>query len=186
MKKIILIALVLASGIASAQAQKDVSKQFVNTMATGKYTMKFRSEQKIVGQTVTFEATQYVSGDKMALTGKQGTHSVKIIVRDGKAYMIDDTSKKIFAMPNASAAKDMGINPGKFNITGSGREVFLGKNLPYDEYAVDNGVMRMYVNDGKLAGFKVTAGEDRSRWRPENIPLRIPCCVSWINRIICD
>ncbi|GHV48951.1 hypothetical protein FACS1894181_06210 [Bacteroidia bacterium] len=149
------LGLALSQGGFTAQAQKGVSKSFANSMAAGKYSMKFRSEQNVAGQEATFEAEQFVSGDKMALVGKMEEHHVKIVVRDGKGYMIDDTSKKIFAMPDAGAAKDMGFNVSKIEATGYGHETFLGKNLPYDEYTIDKGRMRMYVNAGRLAGFQV-------------------------------
>ncbi len=141
----------------SGDVPDDVAKPFADMFIGGKYMMKFRSQFNAEGVTSTFEATQWVSGNKVAIIGQQGGQNIKIIIRDGKAYLVDDTTKMIFEMPSPQEAEAMAFDAqGEFTYEGSGRETFGGRTLPFNQYKIDGGTMRMYVDGGKLVGIKTT------------------------------
>ena len=143
-----------AESSAGAGSADIVAKMVVDAMLDGKFTMKLRAAMDVGGQSVEAEITQAVWGDKIAVSGKQGSVSFKMLLSDGSVYMIDDTMKAAYAIPLSEDLTRLVFQADGLQYAGSGSEEFAGKVLPYDEYKMRRGTLRMYVDGGGLAGIK--------------------------------
>jgi len=159
MKKLIVLTFVLVLTFifaACCTASDRVSETFFKMFAGDSYHMK----TKIVdgGEEITMET--YVKKGMTATTTKTQGETVRMIMRDNKMYMIDDSEKTVMVMPasiqaQAGMGKTTAINTEKMRYVGSGTANFQGKNLPYDEYSIDGGSKSQFFVDGnKLAGIR--------------------------------
>lgn len=87
----------------------------------------------------------------------------RVIVKDGKAYIIDDANKMLVKMSTLDPATTSGM-PTEYSDmkkTDSGKEDVNGKNLPYDEYTIEGISVKYYTDGGQIYAIK-TGMEDGS------------------------
>ena len=134
----------------------DKTAPFFKTFSSGTYHMKAKT---VSGGTAT-EMELYYKGGMTAVAMVEEGESMRIVVKDKKAYMIFETSKMILIAPSQAADDFKGIEPDKIKLNGSGTAVFAGKSLPYDEYLETDGSKTQYFVDGnKLAGMRSISKE---------------------------
>ena len=129
---------------------------FFNMFSSGTYHMK----AKIVGGGMETTMETFMKGDLMANTVEMGGETTRMILRDNKMYMINDTAKTIMTLPSMANMSEETVKTDGMNLTGSGTAQFNGKNLPYEEYSDGEGNKAQYFMDGNnLAGIRNVTGE---------------------------
>ena len=95
-----------------------------------------------------------------AAMGSGGADTMRMILRDNKTYIISDASKSVMAIPSGpqSSPTDIGLlDPAGMSHSGTGKDTFNGKSLPYDEYSLDEaGKMQFFMDGDKLAGVRTS------------------------------
>ena len=137
------------SNITSVSCGNDSgAAKYFKMFSGGTYHMK----AKMVGGGVESTMEMYIKDGNMANFTEMG----KMILKDNKMYIISDEAKTVMVSNTTpSASIGGGIETDGMTLTGSGKDEFDGKNLPYEEYSDGEGNKARYFLDGdKLAGIR--------------------------------
>ena len=160
MKKLIALTImfVLAFTLTACGAVSGrITDTFVNIFSSGSYHMK----AKMITDGVEATMESYVKRDIMAVIMETHGVTMRTVMRDNKVHIIDNAEKTVMTMPASMGAPGStpAVDTNKMNYLGSGTANFHGKNLPYDEYSVDNGgKTQLFVDGNKLAGIRNISG----------------------------
>ena len=129
---------------------------YFNIFKGGTYHMK----AKMVGGGMETIMETYVKDGMSAMKMESGGQSSRMIFRDNKMYMINDDAKTVMSFPATGKTDTQGVKTDGMNRVGSGTDNFNGKDLPYEDYADEEGAKVRYFMDGnKLAGIRNIIGE---------------------------
>jgi len=165
MKKLIALAFAFVLAftiIAYYTARERVSEKFIKMLSSDSYHI----ELKIVVGGVEIQMEKYEKKGMIAATTKAKDVTMRIIMRDNKTYMIDDSKKTVLVMPElmqalADMVKTTAVNTKRMRYVGSGKANFQGKNLPYEEYRIDNrGKSQFFVDGKKITGIRNISGSE--------------------------
>ena len=164
MKKLtaLTLALVLTFALAACGfASGKVADAFFNIFSSGSYHMK----AKIVGGGAETTTETFVKRGLTATVVEAQGQTMRMVMRDNKMHMIDDAQKTVMIMSaqmhaQAGTGNTAEVNTARMRYTGSGTANFHGRNLPYDEYSIDNGKTQFFVDGNRLAGIRNIAGRD--------------------------
>lgn len=105
--------------------------------------------------------TTVVSGDKVYSSTESGPMTMRYIEKEDKLYQIMDDTKTIIVL-NRYEEDDGEIDFTSQNLVyddleyvGKGTEEFLGKQMPYEEYNIELGSVKYYIDGDKLDGMEV-------------------------------
>ncbi len=140
-----------------------LSKAYTDIFQGDRYFMKYRTIMDMDGEDVEAQIEMAVDGDMMAMkTLLPGVES-HMINKDEKMYMVDHNTKTVMVM-NIASAPDM-EDPDQYtagiSYIGDGTGDFLGRSLPFEEYAVETGTIKYFFDGKALAGmiFHTQAGD---------------------------
>lgn len=147
----------------SEDAGDRLAKAYTDILKGNRYFMKYRTTMDMDGQKTEAQVEMAVDGDVTAMkTILPGVES-NMIQKEDKIYMVDHNTKTVMVM-TAATAPDM-EDPDQYSAgityAGSGTGDFLGKSLPYEEYAVETGTIKYFFDGKTLAGmiFHTQAGD---------------------------
>ena len=132
------------------------TEPLLKVFTSGTYHMK----SSMSGGGMTSEMEVFVKGERFAtvISAKEGKS--RIIVRDNKSYIINDSEKMIIVSPSGDKSDAGAVDTDALVFSGSGTASFAGKNLPYEEYKTDDGKMQYFIDGNKLAGMRnITPGQ---------------------------
>ena len=110
----------------------------------------FHMKAKMSGGGQETDIETFVKGGMSLLTMSSGSQITRIIARDNKLYMIDESKKTITIIPTTEDNNNSGkIYKDDMRYTGSGTAVFGGRSLPYEEYITENDDDYEYEYDDK-------------------------------------
>ena len=131
---------------------------FFDMFSGGNYHMK--AVMTIEGIETTMET--YAKDDMVAMIMDVEGISSRTLVRDDMVYIISDESKTYMTIPVASdgpAVQGEDLVTAGMKPTGSGRDEFNGRTLPYEEYSDEDGNTTQFFMDGAtLAGTRSIIG----------------------------
>ena len=131
-----------------------LSKVFSDAMRGSKYYMKYTVITDMGGQKMKTKGITGVDGKTIGaeIFMEQMNMKTRSLVKDGNMYMIDDATKTYRVMPLQQGATQQSgtADYSAIKFTGSGNGTIEGKTLPYEEYTVNNVVMRYYIDGAKL------------------------------------
>ena len=148
MKKFLILVLVFVlPGVVFSQSK---AASFIKMISSRTYHMK----TKMVGGGMETDMEMWVKGDNAATVMESGGQRSRMIMRDNKLHMIDDTAKTIMVIPTSPDSREDPVSiDGK--MTGSGTANFNGKNMSYEEYTDEDGTKAWWFFDGsRLAGMR--------------------------------
>ena len=146
----LVLGLILAAQVFGQTKFGPKTEPLLKTFTSGTYHMK----SSMSGGGMTSEMEIFVKGDRIATVISAQGEKNRIIVRDNKTYMINDSQKMIMVSPSGDTSATGAVDTGAMIFTGSGTASFAGKNLPYEEYKTDEGKVQYFVDGNKLAGMR--------------------------------
>lgn len=107
--------------------------------------------------------TTVVSSDKVYSSTESGPTTMRYIEKEDKLYLImDDTETIIVSNRYEEEDEDGEMDFTSKNLVyddleyvGKGTEEFLGKQMPYEEYNIELGSVKYYIDGNKLDGMEV-------------------------------
>ncbi|MCL1864949.1 MAG: DUF4412 domain-containing protein [Spirochaetes bacterium] len=155
---VITFAAVIAVSLISCGKKSDTSDgadgkagSFFKMFSSGTYHMK----AKMAGGGMGIEMESFVKGGDSATIMKVIGQNTRMVSKDKKMYMINDSAKTVTVIPVQTGSSEDPIKTDGMKLTGSGTAKFNGKDLPYEEYSDGKGNKVQYFLDGsKLAGIR--------------------------------
>lgn len=136
------------------------SKALYNLMNADTYTMEMRNTMSFDGNEVVTTVLNVVSGDKVYSKSESGGMTMEYIEKGDKFYLMMNETKTVMVSnryeDEAGEASDPGIVYDDLNYVGKGKEEFMGENMSYEEYDVEIGTAKYFIENGKLKGMKMT------------------------------
>jgi hypothetical protein len=96
----------------------------------------------------------YKRGNNIAIVQSQGGRSIRIVLRDGKTYVVVDFMRTVYVQDTDQAHGHGFLGLDNMTFVESGTARFGGKRLPYDEYLSDGERVQFFVDRDKLAGIR--------------------------------
>lgn len=154
-----------------------LSSTYVDMMKGDEYLMKYKATMEFDGQSTEMEATIAESGDKMSMISTGGGYTSKMVIKDGKTYMIDDASKTVTSMatpPDEGMAENSGeIDTSGITYLGTGNE----DGLVYEEYTTDAGGLKYYFDGKDLVRIKMTTEQGEMVMDIEELSNDVPASM---------
>jgi len=156
----LLLSLVLIGQLTAQAKFGPRTESFLKIFESGTYYMK----ATMVEDSMRIETEVYMKGNRLATTTQAGGETMRMIMRDNKAYMIMEEAKMIIITPAMDMYDSAAVDISGMTFRRSGTATFAGKNLPYEEYSHDDGETSQFFIDGnRLAGIRsITPGENPS------------------------
>ena len=155
----VLFGLVLAAQVSGQSKFGQRTEPFLKTFSSGTYHMK--STMSSDGNTAEMEV--FAKGGMIASVMSALGETARTVVRDNKTYMIMDSMKMIIVAASTDISGTGAVDAGNLKFTGSGTAAFAGKNLPFEEYASNDGSKMLFFVDGnRLAGIRTSVPEQGS------------------------
>lgn len=137
------------------------SKVLLDIMNTKEYTTEIKMITRSGQNESESLITTVVSGDKVYSSTESGQMTMKFIEKEDKLYLIMDDTKTII-VSNRYEEEDGEIDFTSQNLVyddleyvGKGTEEFLGNQMPYEEYDIELGSVKYYLDGNKLDGMEV-------------------------------
>lgn len=137
------------------------SKVLLDMMNAKEYTTEIKMITKSGQNESEALTTTVVSGDKVYSSTESGAMTMKFIEKEDKSYLIMDDTKTII-VSNRYTETDGEIDFVSRNLVyddleyvGKGTEEFLGNQMPYEEYNIELGSVKYYIDGNKLDGMEV-------------------------------
>lgn len=125
-----------------------LSGVFMDTIKGGKYYMSATIIVKSNEQEMKIESVSAVDGKDANSMVDMGGIKMHTLLKDGQYYMLDDNAKTYQTLDAPVDNSTQMPSVADAVYTGSGVELVNGRTLPYEEYAVEDGTAR-YFMDGK-------------------------------------
>ncbi|MCL2488554.1 MAG: hypothetical protein FWE80_07715 [Oscillospiraceae bacterium] len=161
MKKIGLFILALSlvlSLVACGGGSGKAAQKFIDIFASGTFHMKATASDGYGGQAA---VEMYCKGDKFASVMEEDGETARMVVSDGKYYIISDAEKEYTVMDlgGASPMDDIPVT-GNMTFVKSGKADFNGKNLSFEEYTNATGdTVQFFLDGNNLAGLRTLDGD---------------------------
>lgn len=140
-----------------------LAKAYTDILQGDRFFMKYRTTIDMDGVEAEAQIEMAKDGDVVAMRTLLPGVENNMVKKDNKIFMVDHNTKTVMVM-NVTAAPDM-EDPGQYaaglSYLSSGTGDFLGRALPYEEYAVENGTIQYFFDGKTLAGmvFHTQAGD---------------------------
>ena len=152
----------------STSGQRRLSETYQNMMDDGKYTMKYKIITNMNDDDDNeMEIRLAVMDGMSAITMDLDDLETTTINRDNKIYIVNHENRTIMVMNQGAqvAGEDSSTSPEDLNdydmeYVGSGRENFMGKERPYEEYSFEGGSTKYYFDGNDLDGMIITIGDN--------------------------
>lgn len=149
-----------------------LAKFFVETMASEKYSMKYRYSMDMGGGQMSDIVIELaVKPDAQAFVSDIAGQKSQTLLKDGKIYIIDHANKTILAMKDVSgeAVDADNLSPADFDTSGltyvgDGKEDFFGVMRDYEEYKLEEESIRYYFDGEKLVGMAINVEGQSIQW----------------------
>jgi len=131
-----------------------LAKVYTDILQGDRNLIKYRTTIDMDGEVAEAQIEVAKDGDIIAMRTLLPGVENNMVKKDNKVYMVDHNTKTVMVM-NVTAAPDM-EDPGQYtadlSYVSSGTGDFLGRTLPYEEYAVENGTIQYFFDGKVLAG----------------------------------
>jgi len=107
----------------------------------------------------------HVKDNMSAVVMSSGGLDIRVVIRDGKSYTINDTDKTLYIYElDPEVAESTGwANTGNLTFVGTGSDEFNGKTLSYDEFKDPKDQRTFYFMDGNtLVGMRSVSEHESS------------------------
>lgn len=151
----------------STSGQRRLSETYQNMMDDGEYTIKYKILTNVNGDDDDeMEITLALMDGMSVMVMDSDDLETTTINRDNKIYIVNHESRSIMVMDQGAQVEgeDSATSPKELNVydmeyIGSGRENFMGKERPYEEYSFEGGSTKYYFDGDDLDGMVITKGE---------------------------
>lgn len=135
-----------------------------NIMNADTYTIKMKSIITFDNNSMETLVTNVVSGDKVYSIAESAGIIMEYIEKDDDLYLIMKDSKTVIKTNRYEDEDGEKDNPGiiydDLKYIGSGKEEFMGKNMAFEEYEVEVGTAKYYIEGKELKGMKMNFNMD--------------------------
>jgi predicted small lipoprotein YifL len=146
----------------------NLASTYLNIIKSEKYFIKYRMNMEGVNN----EISMAVDGKNIAMSSKNGEEITNVVIKDGSTYMINDTEKTVFVVPNdenETTIQEPITAYDELPINGEGTGEFLGRNLKYEEYEINGEYIRYYFDNDKIVG--IESADDSGKYYIEILEL---------------
>lgn len=131
-----------------------LSGAYSDAMKSGRFYITFTTDIDLDGISVQMDAAAASDGGATAMLTRIPAPDGKImesrvLIKDGKSYMIDDNAKSYMQMDAATVEIPIGGYTSMV-YAGDGSGEIDGRSLPYEEYAGTDGFIRFYFDGQNL------------------------------------
>ena len=134
----------------------------IGWMSEGKYSFDFTMTMESAEGSMESAGSMASDGGKSAMTVEMSiigmTIKQKIIVKDGKTYLLDDGNKSYMEMPIGEAADSI-TDFSNLTLIGAGTGEIKGRTLPYEDYKQGGSgeTVRYYLDGGQVYGIETSS-----------------------------
>lgn len=134
-------------------------------MNADKYTVKFKNTIDVDGQLIESTILNVVSGDTIYSKNETSGMTMEFLEKGDHLYLFDAKEKTIIKTNRYTDEDDEVSNPSiiydDLKYVGKGKEDFMGTPMNYEEYEVEEGNIKYFIDKNELKGMKsYFTGED--------------------------
>ena len=149
-----------------------LSKVYADSMKSGQFLLHYQGTVTAEGQTMEMDVTTAVDGETIATISVMNGMTVHTLLQDGVMYLIDDQNKTYSEM-EMMAGLELG-DTAELEYKGKGTATVDGKEMHYEEYAIENGLMRYYFDGDKLYAISETVGSEEMMMKVLEFSDKVP------------
>ncbi|MCL1806011.1 MAG: DUF4412 domain-containing protein [Clostridiales bacterium] len=151
----------------SSGASGQAIASLIGWMSEGKFSFDFTMTAESADGSMEMTGSMAADGGKSAMTMEMSVMGMaikqRIIMKDGKAYMIDDGNKSYMEMSLGEAVDSM-TDFADLTPIGSGTGEINGRTLPYEDYkqADSDEPIRFYMDGDQVYGIETVAAGSKN------------------------